>query len=372
MSFLSDFWNTVSSSAGSAVDRIYHSPAKQWVAQFAPLSSAAGMTAANQTTILPLKHYVTVTAQKTVMLYDRVLFRAFYAAVHSTILVRDDSGEVRSLSTFTSLDPALTAIDKRAGERMVQGPRTLLEYAPFRGSQFASTIALIAVEAADYAKPLLSTLQTMSSLAGVTFFSAAAPLAEPLLTGIQALAEVAGGSGTQIVYAGNLPLQTGIFLIAATETSGFTWSDYSFDSDYTLLRRGSPVTEFPYMVMTIEAAEERPNWRQIPAIRAAEASLDDAVKAAGRQIAVAGSEQQNRVQDALYAFRWACLNCEDLCPDDGARVADLTLTRVKSLIAAGSSLNLTGTRGLDEVSAPAPRAPSGFSLDEIQLFPRKR
>ncbi len=372
MSFLSDFWNTVSSSTGSAVDRIYHSPAKQWVAQFAPAGSAAGLAAANQTPIVPMQHYVTVTAQKTVLLYDRILFRTFYAAVHSTILVHDDSGEVRSLSTFSSLDPALTAIDKHAGERMVQGARTLLEYAPFRGSQFASTIALIAVEAVDYAKPLLSTLQKLSSVAGATFFSAAAPLAEPLLTGIQALAEVAGGSGTQIVYAGNLPLHTGIFLLAATEVSGFNWADYSFGSDYTLLYQGAPVTGFPYMVLTIEAADERPNWRQIPAIQAAEATLDDAVKAAGRKIAVAGSDEQNKVEDALFAFRWVCLNCEDLCPEDGTRVADVAVAQVKALIAAGSSLNLSdGTRGLDEIAAPA-AAPSGFSLKSIALFPRER
>lgn len=373
MSFLSDFWDTVSSSTETAVSRIYHSPAKQWVAQFAPAASAASMATVSQTPILPMKHYVTVTAQKTVLPYDRILFRSFYAAVHSTILVRDDSGEVRSLSTFSSLDPALTAIDNHAGEKMVQGPRTLLEYAPFRGSQFASTIALIAVEAVNYAKPLLSTLQKISSVAGVSFFSAAAPLAEPLLTGIQALAEVAGGSGTQIVYAGNLPLHTGIFLVAAAETSSFNWADYSFDVDYTLLSHGNPVTEFPYMVLTIEAADARPNWKQIPSIQAAEATLDQAVKSAGRKIAVAGSDEQNKVEDALFAFRWECINSEDLCPDDGARVADMADARVKSLIAAGAGgLSFTGTRGLDEIPAAAAHSLPGFSLNDIALFPRPR
>jgi hypothetical protein len=376
MSFLSDFWNTVSSSADTAISRIYHTPSKQWVAQFAPAAAAPGLTAVEQIPILPMKHYVTVTAQKTVLPYDRILFKSFYAAVHSTILVRDDSGEVRSLSTFSSLDPALTAIDKHAGERMVQGPRTLLEYAPFRGSQFASTIALLAIEAVDYAKPLLSTLQTLSSVAGFTFFSAAAPLAEPLLTGIQALAEVAGGSGTQIVYAGNLPLHTGIFLVAATDTAAFDWADYSFTADYTLCCRGTPVSGFPYMVLTIAAADARPNWKQIPSLRAAEDALDQAVRSAGRKIAIDGSEEQGKVEDALLAFRWACINCEDLCPDDAARVADLARTSVQDLIAAGAGglKKLSATRSLDEVSfdAPAKTAPSGFSLDNIALFPRPR
>src|ERR1700728_4174531 len=146
--------------------------------------------------------------------------------------------------------------------------------------------------------------------------SAAAPLAKPLLTGIQALAEVAGGSGTQIVYAGNLPLHTGIFLVAATDTAAFDWADYTFTADYTLCCRGTPVSGFPYMVLTIAAADARPNWKQIPSLRAAEDALDQAVRSAARKIAIDGSEEQGKVEDALLAFRWACINCEDLCPDD--------------------------------------------------------
>jgi len=370
MSFLSDLWNAVSSSTDAAANYLYHSASKQWVAQFAPVAAAPNLATANSSPVVPMKHYVTVTAQKTFLPYDRVLFSTFYAAVHSTILMRDDSGVVRSLSTFSSLDPALTAIAKHAGERMVQGPRTLLEYAPFRGSQFASTFALIAVEAANYAKPLLSTLQKLSSVAGATFFSAAAPLAEPLLTGIQALAEVTGGSDTQIIYAGNLPPHTGIFLIAAKDSAAFQWADYSFDSDYTLLCKGTPVTGFAYMVLTIEAGDARPNWKEIPAIRSAEATLDQAVQAAGRKIGDADSPEQNKVADALFVFRLACLDCDDLCPDDAERVADLAQEKVKSLIAASHSLNLASTRGLDQPAAPLASTPSGFSLGDIQLFPR--
>ena len=42
MSFLSDLWSTFASSSDAAIDRIYHTPAKQWVAQFAPPTSAPG------------------------------------------------------------------------------------------------------------------------------------------------------------------------------------------------------------------------------------------------------------------------------------------------------------------------------------------
>lgn len=366
MSFLSAFWDILNSPPGEAIEKIYHSPSKQWVAQFAPLKSAPKLLTVKQTPIQPNQHYITVTAQKTVLPYDRVLLKTFYGVVHSTIIVHDDDGEPRSLTTFAGLDPALTAIDKRAGEKMVQGARTLLEFAPFRGSAIGSTIALLAVEAANYAKPLLSTLQKMSAIGGAAFFSTGSALAEPLISGIQALSEVAGGSGTQVVYAGNLPLHTGIFLIAAVNAAEFDWSNYSFAADYTLLHQGEPVTEFAYIVVTIEAADSRPNWRQIPALRDAEKDLDAAVKAAGRKIAVNTSEERAKVDNALLAFQWVCLNTPDLCPQDAGNVADMVGARIAGFIQRAGTGLAPAAAGK---SYGAPSEP-GFSLEDVEPFPR--
>jgi hypothetical protein len=61
-------------------------------------------------------------------------------------------------------------------------------------------------------------------------------------------------------------------------------------------------------VLTVEVAEERPNWTQIPAIREAESALDKAVRAAGRKIADAKSDEAAKVQDALAACIWECIN----------------------------------------------------------------
>jgi hypothetical protein len=366
MGFLADFWNIVSSSSAEAIERIYHSKSKQWVAQFVPSERAAKLPLAKEQPLISQQHYITVTAQKTVLPYDRVLLRTFYGAVHSTIIVHDDAGEPRSLTTFASLDPTLTAIDKRAGEKMVQGPRTLLEFAPFRGTAIGSTIALLAVEAVNYAKPLLATLQKMSDIAGVQFFTAAGALAEPLISGVQALCEVAGGSGTQIVYAGNLPLRTGLFLIAGIEANEFNWPDYTFASDYTLLKGGAQVDEFAYMVVSIEATESRPNWRQIPELRDAEVALDTAVKAAGRKIADPSSEEYTKVETARLAMEWMCLNSVDLCPADGEHIADLIKAKIENFArrASGVQAPLAIQR---EFSATTTL---GFSLDDIDPFPR--
>jgi hypothetical protein len=370
VSFLSGFWDLLNSPVDVALERIYHTPSKQWVADFAPPTAAEPENlkqAVQRVPIVSRKNYITVTAQKTVLPYERILFKTFYAAVHSTIVIHDDAGEAHSLSVFSSLDPALTAIDNRAGEKLVLGPRTLLEFAPFQGAQIGTTIALIAVEAVNYAKPLLSTLQKISNVAGATFFSAAEPLAEPLLTGIQALSEVAGGSGIQVAYAGNLPLHTGVFLVAATDSAGFNWSEYSFGSDYTLLFRGTPVSGFAYIVLTIESADTRPNWRQIPALRDAEKALDNAVKAAGRKIGDEKSDERGKVETALLALQWECLNTPDLCEEDGQRVADMAREKIDSFVRRASAGLSPAAH--DRTFRLEDHEPT--FLGDIELFPRE-
>ena len=367
LAFLANLWDDLNSPADEAIEGIDHSKSRQWVAQFAPQESAPKLTTVAQAPLKPDEQYITVTAQKTVLPYDRVLFKRFYGAVHSTILMHDDTGEARSVTTFSSLDPTLAAIDKRAGEKMVQGPRTLLEFAPFRGTAIGSTIALLAIEAADYAKPLLSTLQKMSECAGIKFFSAAALLAEPLITGVQALSEVAGGNGTQIVYAGNLPLHTGIFLIAGIEAVNFNWADYRLASDYTLLRDGVPVDDFAYMAVTIEATAARPNWRQIPALRDAEAALTASVLAAGRKITDPATDERAKVENALLTFEWECLNTPDLCAPDGERVANLTKAKIQGFIeraSAGLGIAASARGSARDTDTVA------FSLEDIDPFDR--
>ncbi len=366
MPFLTDLWDFLNLPIDQAIDRMYHTKSKQWVAQFAPASTAPQLGTATQVALVPDHHYLTITAQKTVLPFDRVAFKTFYGVVHSTILIRDGSNEPRSITTFQGLDPALTKLDKKAGEKVVTGPRTLLELAPYKGTAIASTIALLAVEAGDYAKPLLSTLQKMSDFAGVKFFEPAHAIVESLITGVQLLAAVTGEAGAQIAYVGNMPSKTGIFLIAATDLASFKWSDYTFAADYTLLKHGRPVEGMAYLVATIEASEERADWREIPTLKAMEASLDAVVRAAGAELAKPKSKAVQKVEEALMALEWSCLNSPDLCKSDGERIADLCREKVRAFIArAGSGLTSSTERGLTGAGVAA-----RFTLDEIDAFPR--
>jgi hypothetical protein len=361
MSPIAPLWDFLNLPIAEAVETFYHGKSAARIAEFAPAESTRKLDVSPPMAILPNRHYLTVTSQKTVLAFDRVLVETFYPVAHSTVVLLDGMGDPRTLTSFQTLSPDLLKLDEKAGRKLVQGPRTLLDCVPFRGSVIGSTIALIAVEAADYSKPFLSTLQKLSDIAGVKYFALAAAFAEPLILGIQGLSQA--GGGVQIAYAGNLPLRTGVFLIASIDRLGFDWSQYTFAPDYSLLRNGAPVTSESYMVVTIEVSTERHAWRQIPELRAASAALDDAVKAAQGKIFDAASDERKKVEAALTNLQWQCLSTPELCTGDGESIAIACKENVVNFMRIAGS-GLSEGRGTESKKKP------GFSLEDIHPAPR--
>ncbi len=118
---------------------------------------------------MPNQDYITVTAQKTVLPYDRVLLKTFYGVVHSTIIVHDDVGDPRSITTFDSMDPTLTAIDKRAGGKMVQ-PADIARIRPVSGHGNSYNHCAACRRGCRLCEAFLLTLQKMSNIGWSVFF----------------------------------------------------------------------------------------------------------------------------------------------------------------------------------------------------------
>jgi hypothetical protein len=376
MSFFAKLWDLLNSPADVALDRIYRSKSHQWVADFVPPGKFLGKGAADQVGLKPDEDYISVKAQYAVMPYGRIGLDAFYPVIHSTILVGERDGAPRSITVFQGLDESLVALSKNAGTKVVMKQRTLLEQVPYRGNSMPASIALLAVDAADYAKPLLATLQKMSTIAGVKFFDLASTLAEPLFSGIQALTEVASNAA-QVVFVGNIGSKTGVYLIAAVEKKAFDWDDFTVTHDSVLLnKKGDPVDDFAYILVTIEKSNERANWRDIPAIKTAAASLDEAINAGGRRIANHASGEREKVDDALSRLVWACLRSNELCETDSRRIAKLFQDKVGVLIAGLSATFTSAPTSLGEDVASDERSfeqmwhTPRFVLEDIDAFPR--
>lgn len=362
MAWLDSIWSFMNLPVQEAVERFYHGKSADWIAQFAPPEKLAKLDVGDSTAIEPDVHYVSVTAQKTVLAYDRVLLKTFYAAAHSTVVMSDSARQPRAITVFQTLSPDLLALDNKAGQKLVQGPRTLMDTVPFRGSAIGASIALLAVEAADYSKPLLSTLQKLSDIAGMQFFTLAAAYAEPLVLGIQGLS--AAGGGVQVAYVGNLPLRTGVFLIAAIDQAAFDWASYSFSSDYSLLCDGIPVSDTSYMVLTVDVATSRPTWREIPELKAAEATLNAMVLAAKERIFDVDSDERKSVEGALANMQWECLNSPELCTQDGELIAKACKEKVLKFMSLANG-GLTELRSTGRPSSQGLQL--GFTLKDIHV-----
>lgn len=353
MNWLNDAWKFLNLPAMEAIDRVYHGRSVEWVAEEYPPTT-------QPVELQPDVHYVTVTVRRAFMPYRRVLLDRFYAAIHSSIVVRRAQEPV-VLTVFSGSDNELVKLDSRAAEKVVMGDEVIAQYVPYKG-ELTSTIALLAIKSGAYAGALIATLKTMSSMAGVTFLGPASAMMKALISGIDFLSKVNEDKNIQVAFSGNLKPRTGTFLIAATDRSKFKWSDHTFAADYTLLANGTEAIDYPYIVLTIEAAEKRPDWSNIPALKRRGDELARAVKAAGLELRNPASQLALKVKEELLFFRLECLECAELCPPDAVRIADQAEERIKVLVTQAAA-SLTSARS---ISGPDPR----FSLDDLEPFPR--
>jgi hypothetical protein len=335
MSFFTDLWDFLNSDADDALERIYRTKSKQWVADHVPDKLAASFAVESGRGLKANSEYVTISAEKIFMPFERIAFDAFYPALYSTIIVGERDGKPRSITVFDCVSDDLKKLSKNMGSKAIVGKKDLVMAVPFRGQSLPATVAVLAVRAADYAEPLLSTLRKVSTIAGIKFFDVASTLAEPLITSVREL--IAANDSTQIAYLGNLEPKLGLFLIAAIDKKDFDWNQYGFASDFTLEKNSVPVDSFSYVVLKIEARADRPNWKDIPELRDSYQSFVDEVRRAGSAVLDKVSKERKDVDNALMRFKWACLTSNELCTGDAKRIAEQAEQLFNSFVAADSA-----------------------------------
>lgn len=238
----------------------------------------------------------------------------FYGAVHSLVSVPPsrlgERAEFHSLTTPENL----RNLDARNVNRVVTLDQRILGPVPYRGGDVEIELGLFSVKSADLADPFLSVLEDLASSAGVAFVAVARPFVEPLKRGIGLLT---GSDGPSILEIGLAkvfnPAETGHFVVMRAPKGQVELDTLSLDEDGTLLRGGKAVRDYPYVVISIQASPERPDWRLIPDVAKAYAELEQAV----------AKQKVNDIRDALSAFKVAVHWSPDLLPADSERIYEL-------------------------------------------------
>jgi hypothetical protein len=273
----------------------------------------------------------------------------YHAAVHarSDMIYEGGNGRIErqvvlSPDGFRDLDPG-------GQGKLLQIDRPLFGPAPYRGDLRLS-LGLFAVKSSDLAGPYLSLLGQLAETSALGFLKASEPYVVPLRNAAEILFGTSEAANLECgVVRGFRELRTGIWVSLGAPRDRVPQPDaLRLDStDYRLLwPDGRPVTEYPYVIFSIEAAAQRDDWMSIPDLRETWEAVRTAVNENGE-----GEE----ARAALQTFQRRCRTSPDLLPGD----ARALIRRAEARF------------GLGATEAPAAVAGQAGSFSDLDLYGRR-
>jgi hypothetical protein len=192
----------------------------------------------------------------------------FFATVHARFAYPDRAAGNREVMGVLAPDKRFEALDPQHLDRLVVVNQPLLGPVPFRG-ELTMEVALFSVAGTDLAKPYLELLSDLTSTASVAFLGQAKVFLDPIRRGAELLFKSDGAQLEIGLARTDSPLRTGNIVVARAPKNAVGLESLRLDpNDFKLLDRdGLPVTGFPYMVLGIEALDERTDYARIPEIR---------------------------------------------------------------------------------------------------------
>lgn len=281
-----DFWKT------EAKDYVY--------GQLDPNQGPAGTT---MTPIIKDQHYVRVILRRMRIVNTRIGTKKFYAAVHSDVGLWHDSGRLVNFKQFIT-PPELKDVESNNLDRAIVSNQPLLGPTPYRGNPLQLNLALVSVRSADFAGPFLDVLSGLASAAGVSFINVAQPFLKPLAAGIDLLTGTSGSAVREVQVVTNIdPLKTGVFVTVRASIEELKLGDIRVAPDYALTyANGKLLSNFPYVVCSIESSTGRDDWRGIPEIKGTYDHVVEAVK----------NDKPKEYEECFTVFRRVTLLSDDL------------------------------------------------------------
>jgi hypothetical protein len=269
--------------------------------------------------------YVTVKLRKMRIVNVRVGFKRFYGAVHADVGLWHAAGRKINFKQLIA-PPDLQDVSSGSLDRTIVVDKDIFGPAPYRGGALDLNLTLLAVKSADLAGPYLDVLTGLASAAGVSYVKMAEPFLKPLSDGIDLLSGTTDTTGREIALVTSLsPLRAGVYMVARATKTQLDLSTVSLAPDYTLNdSSGSPVSKYPYLVVSIEGSPKRIDYMGIPEVKAA----FDAVKKA------VIDDDPRAYQETLTVFRRVVLLCDDLLMPHARKLFDEVKTKMDEIMGA--------------------------------------
>jgi hypothetical protein len=322
-------------------DALFRTRASDWT--YLELDAAQTPSGVAHQAIQPNAAYLTLTLRSLRIVDVRKGLSRFFGMVHSWASI-PHQGSGRAEFQVVTTPGELKNADAKHLDRVIPMEHPLLGPVPYRGGNLSLELGLFSVKAADLLGPFVDVLEGMSKAAGVTFVSAALPFVAPLKQGIELLTGSSGHSILEIGIAKEWQPTTGYYAIVRAARGDINLSAVRVAADQRLVDSdGNAIANYPYLVFSVEATRDRPNWFEIPELKQAHDELNAEVRR-GRQ---------TDAEEAFAAFRRAALTSPDLLLEDARTIC----AQVKAQLAEVLPAIQTGhaaQRSLPELKTLAP------------------
>ena len=282
----------------------------------------------------------------------------FHASVHARFELNDPVLGRREVVCVVAPDKTFSELDPSHLDRLITVNQPLLGPVPYRG-ELDADVGLFSIAASDLAKPYLELLAGLTDAAGVSFLAKAMPWAEPIRRGAEVLFSEARRSQLEIGLARtDTRLSPGHWVVARVPKGQLPHGLSLDPHDYGLLdAQGNAVSGFPYMVIGVEALDQRDDYAAIPELRTAWDSV---------RTAVTEARPDTEVHQRFDQLRRVIAVSLDLVPADKRRVAQIFASELKE---AGYSLDgPTPAAAPRALEAPARAAPPRRTLHEADAL----
>jgi hypothetical protein len=295
--------------------------------------------------------YVTVKLRKMRIVNVRVGFKRFYATVHSDIGLWHASGRKINFKQMIA-PPDLKDVSSGSLDRTIIVDKELFGPTPYRGGALDVNLTLLAVKSADLAGPFLEVLTGLASAAGVSYVKMAEPFLKPLADGIDLLSGTAGATGREVALVTSLALlRAGVYVVARAVKADLDLAKVRLSADYTLTDgAGSPVSDYPYLVISIEGSPDRIDFMGIPEVKAAYDPVKKAV----------ADDDPKAYQDALTVFRRTVLLCDDLLTPHARKLFEDVKKKMDEIMGAPMTAAAPGKRQVPELGSFQPFTANGL------------
>lgn len=271
--------------------------------------------------------YVSLFVESLRLTKARAFATTFHGVVYSFVnLVRQ--GEAGASYTAMSKPKDLAELDEKHLDRVITISAEMMSEAPWRGGRFGLQLGLFSVKAGNVTTPILDYVTRVSSAAGLKFVDSIKPFLPLVEEGLDLIAGQSGKTKIVVALQSDLTLtQDGYFAIVDAKKGSIDPAKLSLDqNDLKLLLDGKPL-EMGYCVFSIRGSKTKPDFGEIPALKARFAEIMAAIRA--------GNEAAAR--DALTAFRLETIASPDLITSDARRLVELAKAKVEEAFPASGS-----------------------------------